>query len=128
MKKAILILAAVGLLLLCACDSASEYESYQAILDDYTAQMQEAVPGLIDEYNAEAAENTEGVAGLAVILNKEVTKLARICNDGTEELAKFYYSHGSGEYDEYEDWAGKMYDAYLDAAGDIQVVYMNSAM
>ena len=43
------------------------YTSYQEILDAYTVKLQEATPGLIEEYNAEAAENTEGLEGLSLI-------------------------------------------------------------
>lgn len=56
----------------------TEYTSYQEILDAYTVKLQEATPGLIEEYNAEAAENTGGLEGLATICNEKVSFLAEI--------------------------------------------------
>ena len=103
------------------------YTSYQEILDDYTVKIQEAVPGLIEEYKAEAAENTDGLSGLATICNDKVSELAEISNDGVSEMAEFYYEHGSGSYEEYEEWAGKLMDVYMEEAGKIQDAYMESA-
>ena len=103
------------------------YKSYQEILDDYTVKIQEAVPGLIEEYNAEAAKNSDGLQGLATICNAKVSKLAEISNDGISEMAEFYYEHGSGSYEEYEEWAGKIMDIYMEEASKIQDAYMESA-
>ena len=103
------------------------YDSYQAILDDYTARLQNAVPGLIDEYNAEAAENDAGLNGLATICNAKVSKLAAISVEGMGEMARYYYRHGSGAYEEYSEWTGKLQDVYMTEAAKIQAVYMDSA-
>ena len=101
---------------------------YQAILDEYTIKLQNATPGLIDEYYAEAANNTAGLQGLATICNNKVSVLAGICNEGVSKMATYYYNHGSGSYDEYESWGTKLYDVYMIEAGKIQDAYMNSAM
>ena len=103
------------------------YASYQQILDDYTVKIREAVPGLIEEYKAEADENTNGLSGLATICNDKVSLLAEISNDGISKMAEFYYEHGSGSYEEYEEWAGKIMDVYMEEAGKIQDAYMESA-
>ena len=103
------------------------YDSYQAILDDYTARLQNAVPELIDEYNAEAAENDAGLNGLATICNAKVSELAAISVEGMEEMARYYYRHGSGAYEEYSEWTGKLQDVYMTEAAKIQAVYMDSA-
>lgn len=105
----------------------AKYNSYQAILDDYTVKIQEAVPGLVEEYKAEAATNSDGLTGLATICNEKVSKLAEISNDGISEMAEYYYKHGSGSYEEYSEWAGKIMDVYMEEASKIQDAYMESA-
>lgn len=104
-----------------------EADSYQSIFDDYKARIQEAVPGLIEEYNEEAANNEDGLQGLATLCNAKVAKLAALSNDGITEMARFYYKHGSGSYDEYSEWASKLMDVYMTEASKIQEVYMDSA-
>lgn len=74
----------------------TEYGSYQQILDDYSAKIREATPSLVEEYKAEAANNTEGISGLAAILNEKVQVLANISMEGVEKMAQFMYDHGSG--------------------------------
>lgn len=100
---------------------------YQTILDDYSERIRDTVPGLIEEYNAEAANNTEGLQGLATLSNEKISELAEISNDGISEMAEYYYHAGSGSYDEYEEWAGKLMDVYMEEAAKIQEAYMDSA-
>lgn len=104
-----------------------ETYSYQSIFEDYKVKIQEAVPGLIEEYKEEAASNEDGLQGLATLCNAKVAKLAAISNDGITEMARFYYKHGSGSYDEYSEWASKLMDIYTAEASKIQEVYMDSA-
>lgn len=102
--------------------------TYQSILDDYTAKLQDATPGLIDEYDAEAASNSDGLTGLATIANAKVSKLAAISTEGTEKMAKLMYKSGSGSYDEYSEWATKLQDVYTEEAQKIYDHYTDSAM
>lgn len=102
--------------------------SYESVLAEYTAKLQAATPGLIEEYKAEAANNTAGLEGLAEIANNKVSELAEIANDGVSEMAKLMYTVGSGKYEEYEKWATKLYDVYEVEAAKIYDVYTNSAM
>ena len=48
-----------------------KYDSYHAILDDYTVKLTDATPVLIEEYNSEAADNDESLEGLAGICNSK---------------------------------------------------------
>lgn len=105
----------------------TDLRDYQAILDDYSERIRDAVPGLIEEYNTEAKNNTEGLQGLATLSNEKISELAEISNDGISEMAKYYYHAGSGSYDEYEEWAGKLMDVYMEEATKIQEAYMDSA-
>ena len=68
---------------------------YQTILDDYSERIRSAVPGLIEEYKTEAANNTEGLQGLATLSNEKISELAEISNDGISEMAEYYYQAGS---------------------------------
>ena len=91
--------------------------SYPSIVDYYTVKIKAATPGLIAEYKTEAANNTNGLMGLA-----------EISNEGVREMADLLFRVGSGKYSEYEEWAGKLYDVYSDEADKIYDVYMNSAL
>lgn len=101
-------------------------DSYQAILDEYTKKIQDATPGLVEEYNQRAAENTNGVNGLATICNEEVGKLAAINNEGVEKMASYYMIHGKGKYDEYNQWAQKLTNVYMQESQKITDAYMAS--
>lgn len=103
------------------------YTSYQEVLDAYTVKLQEATPGLIEEYNAEATENTGGLEGLATICNEKVSALAEISMEGIQEMANIYLHVGDGTDDEYQEWSGKLQDVYLTEAAKIQEAYMQSA-
>lgn len=103
------------------------YTSYQEVLDAYTVKLQEATPGLIEEYNAEATENTGGLEGLATICNEKVSALAEISIEGIQEMANIYLHVGDGTDDEYQEWSGKLQDVYLTEAAKIQEAYMQSA-
>ena len=111
-----------------ADDSKAVYQDYQSILDDYSERIRDAVPELIEEYKIEAANNTEGLQGLATLSNEKISELAEISNEGISKMAEYYYHAGSGSYDEYEEWAGKLMDVYMEEATKIQDAYMDSAM
>jgi LAS superfamily LD-carboxypeptidase LdcB len=102
-------------------------KTYQSILDDYSQKIREATPGLIEEYNQLAAENTEGIEGLAKLSNQQIEKLAKISNAGVEEMASLMMVSGSGSYEEYETWAQKLVDVYMEEGKKITDAYMASA-
>ena len=103
------------------------FKSYEDVLEDYSQRIKDAVPVLIDEYNAEAANNAEGLNGLAELCNEKVSALAEIANEGVSEMAEIYMDFGSGSYEEYEEWAGKLMAVYTEEASKIQDAYMESA-
>lgn len=105
----------------------SSTEMYQAVLDEYSQKIKDAVPGLIEEYNTEAANNTDGLTGLAKLCNDKVGELAKISNEGIGKMAEIMLYHGSGKQDEYTEWAEKLMNVYTEEAGKIQDVYMDSA-
>lgn len=106
----------------------SSKTTYEDIYNEYTQKLQDATPGLIGEYNQEAAANTDGVTGLATICDKKISKLASISTEGTEKMAQLMYTSGSGSYQDYEDWATKLNDVYITEAQKITDAYMDSAI
>lgn len=103
-----------------------EEVTYQTILDDYTKQLQDATPGLVEEYNTEAAAAAGDINKLAEISNSKVEELAVICNNGVSEMAELMTTNGDG-YSTYEEWAGKLQDVYTTQSQQITDAYMNSA-
>lgn len=99
--------------------------SYQAILDDYTEKMEDAVPGLVDEYHSESA-GVSDIEELAEICNDKVSDLAEICNEGISEMASLMYKKDDS-YSTYEDWAGKLMDNYTEIADEIMDAYLDSS-
>lgn len=108
-----------------ASDQAEEV-TYESILEDYTKQLQDATPGLVEEYNEESADLSGDVNALAELSNDKIEELAEICNDGVEEMAELKLKNGDDD-ETYEEWAGKLQDVYQDEAQDITDAYMDSA-
>jgi len=109
-------------------DDADSETTYEDIYNEYTQKLQDATPGLIDEYNQEAAANTDGMTGLATICNKKISELAKINTEGTKKMAQLMYTSGNGSYQDYEDWAMKLSDVYTTEAQKITDAYTSSAM
>lgn len=108
--------------------TATTARTYQSVLDEYSEKLRTATPILIDEYNAEAAVNTDGLEGLALISSNKMEKLAEISSDGIEKMAELMLTTGSGSYDEYQEWANKLTNVYMEESGKITEAYMNSVI
>lgn len=129
------ILAAVVALLLAGCSGgASEKKAeepkevtYESIFEDYTAQLKEQAPVLVDEYKAEAKEKAGDIAALAELSNAKIAKLAETCDAGIGKMAELMQKNGD-EYSTYEEWSLKLMDVYTDQAQLITDAYMASAM
>lgn len=129
------ILAAVVALLLAGCSGgASEKKAeepkevtYESILEDYTAQLKEQAPVLVDEYKAKAKEKAGDIAALAELSNAKIAKLAETCDAGIGKMAELMQKNGD-EYSTYEEWSLKLMDVYTDQAQLITDAYMASAM
>lgn len=106
----------------------SEYDSssYQSILNEYTEKIKAAIPTLIAEYKAEAANNTNGLTGLVEIAKSKISKLAEIEAEGIGKLADLYSNTDSGKYSEYEEWAKKLFEVYSAEAQKILDACKNS--
>lgn len=100
--------------------------TYQSILDDYTKEIEEATPKLVEEYNSESASISTDLNALAELSNKKITALAEISNEGISKMAELMTKNGD-EYSLYEEWAQKLTDVYTEYAGQITDAYTNSA-
>ncbi|MDD3363005.1 MAG: hypothetical protein PHW34_15165 [Hespellia sp.] len=103
-----------------------EETSYQSILDDYTKEITDATPGLVNEYNTESAEKAGDINALAELSNAKITKLAEICNEGVSKMAEIQLKTGD-DYSTYEEWAAKLQDVYTQQSQQITDAYMASA-
>lgn len=106
---------------------ASEDVTYQSILDDYTKQIQEATPGLVEEYNTESADKAGDIEALAELSNSKVEKLAEICNEGVQKMAELMLKNGDDQ-ETYEEWAGKLQDVYTEYSAQITDAYTSSTI
>ena len=95
---------------------------YEAIYNDYAAQLEEKTQELIEEYKAESAGLE--LDAKAELVNKKVEVLAELSNTGVEEMAKYMLSHGDSEG--YTTWSGKLYDVYMEQAQLIMDEYINN--
>lgn len=100
--------------------------TYQSILDDYTQKIADATPGLVEEYNNEAAPIAGDLNALAELSNSKVEKLAEISNQGVSEMATLMQENGD-EYSVYEEWSLKLTDVYTQYATQITDAYTASA-
>lgn len=100
-------------------------ETYQSILNDYTTQLENKAPELVQQYNTEAAK-LSSVSEKATLSNELIQQLAQIENEGTEKMAALMTKNGD-EYSTYQDWATKLYNVYQEQAALISNAYMTSA-
>lgn len=105
----------------------SSTATYESILNDYTQQIKEATPKLIEEYNSEAKESTGSIDELSEISMKKVEKLAAINNKGIEEMSQLMAKNGDS-YETYEKWATELISVYEDYAAQIMDAYTESAL
>ena len=102
-----------------------EEVTYQSILDEYTKQIQDATPGLVEEYNNESTEKAGDINALAELSNSKIEELAKICNAGVEEMSELMLENGDDQ-EIYEEWAGKLQDVYTQYSAQITDAYTAS--
>lgn len=102
----------------------STYGSYDEIYAEYSLRIKIATPGLISEYQEEAAKNTHGIPGLEKISNAKIEKLALINNEGIDKMAGFMMTKGNEDIETYSDWAAKLTEVYTEEASKIHKAYV----
>lgn len=109
-------------------ETAGSGAGYEGIYNEYVIKIRDAAPALVEKYKEEAAKNSGGLDGLATICNEKIEKLAEISNEGIEKMAEYMMTKGSGKYDEYSEWSGKLMQVYMEESQNITEAYMSSAM
>ena len=104
------------------------YGSYEEIYLEYSSKLENETPKCIESFLANAESNDDGLEGLAELANDEVLHIADISNEGIEKMAEYMLNHGSGKYNEYEEWSGKLMDVYQDYAAKIYDAYTDYYM
>lgn len=107
-------------------ESKEDEATYESILADYTAKLQDATPGLVDEFNSEAAEKAGDINALAELSNSKTEELAKISNEGVEKMAQLKLANGDDDQT-YNDWAQKLMDVYEEQATQITDAYTAAA-
>ena len=100
--------------------------TYESILEEYTQKIEDAIPELVEEYNAEAADLNGDTTALALLCTEKIEKLGEICTEGTEKMAELKIKNGDTE-DTYTEWAEKLNSVYLEQSKEITKVYTDTA-
>ena len=101
--------------------------AYQAIYNEYSAKLQKATPGLIEELKRESEGLTGKTNQLAEISAAKIIKLLTVFIEGTDKMYDIMESNG-GDRSEYDRWAGKLNTVYLEESNKIFEVYMKEAL
>lgn len=99
--------------------------TYESIYDEYSQKIKDAAPGLVEEYNKDAADKAGDINALAELSNTKIEKLAEISVEGTEKMAELMLKNGDSE-DVYTEWANKLNDVYMEESQQITDAYMSS--
>ena len=98
--------------------------SYEEIYTDYSEQIKELTPVLIEDYKSEVSGHSGDIAYQAEKADEKIMELAELANEGVEKMASLYYKKMN--YSEYDEWATKLYEVYMDCAGQVYDVYQDS--
>ena len=122
-KKIIALLMVAMVATLAGCGSSGTKETkkaeekkptYESVYKEYSQKMNDATPGLIEEYKKDA-EGVSDMNKLANISAKKTEKLANICAKGGKRLAAIHTKENDDE-DKYNEWMNKLTDVYQDEA------------
>ena len=87
--------------------------SYQQILDDFSAQLRAATPGILDDFRAAGANADQDE--LIDLSLEFISQLAEISVEGTTQMAELLLA-GVGTTEMYMDYAMRLNDVYLEEA------------
>ena len=104
----------------------SNAKSYEEIYNRYEKKLKDETAKLTEEYEAEAAKNSNGAEGLKDILSGRIAKLAMIKVEGSVEMAKFMQDQGKGATEEYNEWTQKLNALYEEEAVKLSKPYQES--
>lgn len=86
---------------------------YQRISSKYVSKLENTSKKLIEELKNEEKNNTNGLSGLSEIANAKINELAKINDEGIEELNKTLTDKGvHGKYIEHDKHLKKILDTF----------------
>ena len=97
--------------------------TYQDVLEEYTVKLQEAAPGLVEEFREEAEPVKGDLTALADLSAEKISVLAEIATEGTTKMAEIHLKE-KDEESVYQDWAAKLTAVYETEAQKITDAYM----
>ena len=109
MKK-VLSMGLVVMLIILTFAGCGNGQTYDSVLKEYTAKIEEATPTLVEEFKTETTDITD-VTRLAEISNKKIQMLAEISTEGIGKMAEIKLKNND-EDSVYEEWAQKLTDVY----------------
>lgn len=109
MKK-VLLMGLVVLLVVLSFAGCGNEQTYDSVLKEYTAKIEEVTPTLVEEFKTETAGITD-ITKLAEISNAKVQKLAEISTEGISKMAEIKLKNND-DNSVYEEWAQKLTDVY----------------
>ena len=104
----------------------SESTTYKSILSNYSQEMEDAVPLLLEEYQQEAENSTGSIKDLARISNAKVEALSKINQAGANEMLQLMETKGDN-YHQYKEWAAALNEVYEECTQSIANAYKDSA-
>ena len=127
MKK-LLSIGLVVMLVFLTFAGCGDKQTYDDVLKEYTAKIEEATPTLVEEFKAETSGITD-ITKLAEISNAKIQKLAEVSTEGIGKMAEIKLKNND-DISVYEEWAQKLTDVYEREAKKItdeyQVVSSNA--
>ena len=123
MKKQLLKVIPAILIVVAVFAGCGAAPTYAEVLDEYSAKIREATPGLLEEFEAEAAELQGDVTQLAALSTEKIEELAAISAEGTGKMADVHLKN-KDEDSVYEEWAAKLNAVYEEEAQKITDAYM----
>ena len=120
MKK-VLSMGLMVILVVLSVVGCSNGPTYDSVLTEYTAKIEEATPTLVEEFKTETS-GINDVTKLAEISNAKIQKLAEISTEGIGKMAEIKLKNND-EDSVYEEWAQKLTDVYEKEAKKITDEY-----
>jgi len=104
----------------------AQVSSFQQILDEYSAKIRAATPGVIADFRAAAVG--ADVMELIELSLEFVTVLAEISIAGTERMAELHVIHGVGTWETYLSYSMRLSDVYMEESQQITDLVMELAL
>ena len=97
--------------------------TYQEVLEEYSAKIQDKAPILVEEFQEEAADLNGDLKKLAELSDQKISELAEISTEGTAKMAEIKLKNND-EDSVYQEWAEELAVVYEKEAAKITDAYI----